>query len=31
MSLDNVLLMMLNEPATGYDLKSEFEAGAITF
>ena len=31
MSLDNVLLMMLDEPATGYDLKSEFEAGAITF
>lgn len=31
MSLDHILLSHLAEPATGYDLKTEFEAGAATF
>ena len=31
MSLDHILLSLLEEPMSGYDLKREFEAGAATF
>lgn len=31
MSLDHILLSLLDEPMSGYDLKQEFEAGAATF
>ena len=31
MSLEHILLSLLEEPASGYDLKREFEAGAATF
>lgn len=31
MSLDRILLTLLESPASGYDLKREFEAGAHTF
>ncbi len=31
MSLDFILLSLLGDPASGYDLKREFEAGAATF
>ena len=31
MSLPHILLMLLEEPTSGYGLKSEFEAGAMTF
>ena len=31
MSLPHILLMLLESPMSGYELKGEFEAGAITF
>ena len=31
MSLELILLSLLDQPASGYDLKREFEAGAATF
>ena len=31
MSLEHILLSLLDQPASGYDLKREFEAGAATF